>query len=81
MAERIKHTKAVRRYGTRYGRRNKDKVASLEAEQKKSHKCPKCNYVKVKRLSVGIWQCRNCNAKFTNRAYSVAKPVPIKSKD
>jgi len=81
MAESIKHYKAIGRYGTRYGRRNREKVALIEVEQKKSHKCPKCNYDKVKRLSVGIWQCSKCNAKFTSRAYGVTKPQPIKSND
>lgn len=79
MAESMKHSKAVRRYGTRYGRRNRDKVSLLEVEQRKKHKCPKCGYAKVKRLSVGIWQCSNCSAKFTSRAYTVSKPQVIKS--
>ncbi|HIH31962.1 TPA: 50S ribosomal protein L37ae [Candidatus Woesearchaeota archaeon] len=79
MAEGIKHLKAVRRYGTRYGRRNRDKVALVEVDQKRSHKCPKCAYPNVKRISVGIWQCSKCNAKFTSRAYTVSKPPAIKS--
>jgi large subunit ribosomal protein L37Ae len=79
MAESMKHYKAVRRYGTRYGRRNREKVALLEIEQKKRHKCPKCNYDSVSRLAVGIWQCGKCNAKFTSRAYTVSKPPAVKS--
>jgi len=74
MADAIKHFNAVRRYGTRYGRRNRYKVALIEVEQKKSHKCPKCAFMKVKRVSTGIWQCQKCNAKFTGRAYTVGKP-------
>lgn len=73
MAESIKHYKAVRRYGTRYGRRNRDKVARIEVEQRRSHKCPRCAFIKVKRVSTGIWQCQKCNAKFTSRAYTVSK--------
>ena len=72
-----KHLKAVRRYGTRYGRRNRDKVALIEVEQKKSHKCPKCNYPSVSRLSIGIWQCKKCSAKFTSRAYTVSKTQAV----
>jgi large subunit ribosomal protein L37Ae len=79
MAESMKHYKAVGRYGTRYGRRNKEKVALLEVEQKKSHKCPYCAFPKVGRVSVGIWQCDKCNAKFTSRAYTVSKVPAIKS--
>jgi large subunit ribosomal protein L37Ae len=81
MAEVMKHYKGVRRYGTRYGRRNREKVALLEVEQKKKHKCPKCNFPSVYRLSVGIWQCGKCKAKFTSRAYNVEKPGAIKSTD
>jgi large subunit ribosomal protein L37Ae len=79
MAETAKHSKAVGRYGTRYGRRNRNKVALIEVDQKKKHKCPKCGYAKVKRLSAGIWQCSNCKAKFTSRAYTVSKVQTIKS--
>jgi large subunit ribosomal protein L37Ae len=79
MAEKLKHYGAVKRYGTRYGRRNREKVALIEVEQKKKHKCPKCNFLKVKRISAGVWQCEKCKAKFTSRAYTVAKPQPVKS--
>jgi large subunit ribosomal protein L37Ae len=81
MAELIKHIKAVGRYGTRYGRRNRQKVALIEADQKKSHKCPYCAFPKVVRISVGIWQCDKCKAKFTSRAYTVSKVPAIKSKE
>ena len=81
MVEVLKHSKAIGRYGTRYGRRNRDKVAKLEVEQRKKHKCPKCAYDSVKRISVGIWQCRKCNAKFTSRAYTVSKPPAVKSSE
>ena len=79
MAEAIKHIKAVGRYGVRYGRRNRNKVALIEAEQKKKHKCPYCNFAKVKRVSVGIWQCEKCGIKFTSRAYTVSKPQAVKN--
>jgi large subunit ribosomal protein L37Ae len=61
---------SVKRFGTRYGPRNKEKLATLENEHRGKHKCPFCSYVKVKRVSSkGIWQCEKCNAKFTGRAY------------
>jgi len=78
MAESMKHYKAVGRYGTRYGRRNREKVALIEVEQKKKHKCPKCTFPRVTRISVGIWQCEKCKAKFTSRAYTVEKPPAIR---
>lgn len=79
MVETLKHYRAVRRYGTRYGRRNREKVALIEVEQRKKHKCPICRYAQVTRLSTGIWQCNKCKAKFTSKAYTVSKPSVIKS--
>ena len=66
-----------KRFGPRYGRRNRDKVATLEKGHRGKHKCPYCNYIKVRRLSRGIWECDKCNAKFAGKAYTfeVAKQV------
>ncbi|MBW3000020.1 50S ribosomal protein L37ae [Candidatus Woesearchaeota archaeon] len=61
---------SIKRFGARYGRSVKYKVGAIEHEQRKSHKCPKCSKVGVKRLSKGIWQCKKCDAKFAGRAYS-----------
>ena len=61
---------STKRYGTRYGPRNKQKVAVIESECRGRHKCPFCNYTQVKRLSRGIWQCGKCNAKFAGKAYT-----------
>lgn len=69
---------SVRRLGSRYGRTLRFKLGKIEAEQRKKHKCPYCNYKKVKRVSAGIWYCKKCGAKFTNKAYTVGKVSPIK---
>ena len=69
---------SVRRLGSRYGRTVRFKLGKIEAEQRKKHKCPYCNYKKVKRISAGIWHCRKCKATFTNKAYTVGKISPIK---
>jgi len=72
---------ATKRFGSRYGRTVRYKFIEIEREQRKLHKCPYCNKVAVKRLSVGIWHCRKCNSKFTGKAYSVKeKIVPMKEK-
>lgn len=57
------------RFGSRYGKRIRDKVAEIEAVQKKRHVCPKCDMPYVKRISTGIWQCKKCGAKFAGGAY------------
>ncbi len=70
MAEIIK-LGAAKRFGARYGRTNKHNFAKVEKEQRKKHKCPYCGKVAVKRLAVGIWECRRCDSKFTARAYTI----------
>ncbi len=69
---------SVKRFGARYGRRLREKLGKIEQEQHKLHRCPYCQFVKAKRVSVGIWECRKCESKFTNKAYTVGKLNPIK---
>ena len=69
---------SVKRFGARYGRKPKLKFSQIETEQRKLHKCPYCNKVAVKRVSLGIWKCRKCNAKFAGKAYSISKSFTIK---
>jgi len=77
----VKKFGSVKRFGARYGRRPKEKLAKIEAIQKGKHKCPYCHALKVKRLSVGIWNCRKCGAKFTGKAYSLKKIILKEEKE
>ena len=72
---------SVKRYGARYGRKLKLKLSKIETEQRKLHKCPYCSKIAVKRVALGIWHCRKCNAKFTGKAYSVTKKILGKSEE
>ncbi|MBT3690711.1 50S ribosomal protein L37ae [Candidatus Woesearchaeota archaeon] len=58
------------RFGARYGGPIKHKLSKIEAKQKKKYTCPKCLKDKIKRVSAGIWQCKNCNVKFAGKAYA-----------
>ena len=69
MAKKVKLGSA-KRFGPRYGARNRDRLASVENEHRGLHKCPFCHYIKVKRVSRGIWKCEKCNANFTGKAYT-----------
>ena len=73
MAKIKKELGSIKRFGARYGRTLKLKLAKIEKEQRKKHKCPYCNSMHVKRLAVGIWFCNKCKAKFTGKAYTLAK--------
>ena len=68
-----KSLKSGNKFGVRYGRKNRDKFAKIENEQRKLHKCPYCSLVKVKRLATGIWLCKKCGAMFASKAYTVSK--------
>jgi len=72
---------STKRFGAKYGRRLREKLGEVEEEQRKRHICPYCHAKAVKRISVGIWNCRKCKAKFTGKAYSVAKKIVFKDKD
>ncbi len=71
--------KTITRFGTRYGRTIRERLADIEEGYRGKHKCPHCNYVKVTRAAAGIWSCGKCNAKFTSRAFQLAKPAPVKN--
>ena len=65
---------STKRFGSRYGRRIRNKLEIVEKEQKKKHKCPYCNKINgIKRLAAGIWNCSKCDSKFTAKAYTISK--------
>jgi len=67
---------SAKRFGARYGPKLKHNFAKIEKEQRKRHKCPYCSTVSVRRVAMGIWHCRKCNAKFTGKAYTITKAAP-----
>ena len=71
----VKKHSSVERFGSRYGKTIRDKVARIEKRQKQKHCCPYCSYNQVKRIAAGIWQCKKCSTKFTGKAYSFDKKV------
>lgn len=77
---RNKQVSSGKRFGSRYGRRNRDRFAKLEKQARSRYKCPKCAYEKVERESAGIWLCGKCGAKFASKAYTVAKFPDLKQK-
>lgn len=70
--KKVEKLTSTKRFGARYGPRNKIKVDKIERIMQSYQKCPYCTYKKVKRLSLGVWKCEKCNAKFAGRAYAIA---------
>jgi len=68
---------SVKRFGTRYGRTVKHKLAKIEAGLRGKHKCPYCAKQKVKRVAMGIWNCQKCSTTFTARAYEIGEKISI----
>jgi large subunit ribosomal protein L37Ae len=69
MTTKSKKTKSAGRFGPRYGKKVRDKLAGVEKKQKRKQKCPFCERLGVKRLSKGIWKCSKCNKKFASDTY------------
>ena len=63
---------AAGRFGARYGRSVRHKIAEIESVQRKKQICLFCNGV-AKRLSKGIWQCKKCKKKFASNTFYVPK--------
>lgn len=67
----------VKRFGVRYGRTVKFRLAKIEKAQKKLQPCPYCEQQKAKKLFTGVYLCKKCGAKFTGRAFFLTKPEEI----
>lgn len=68
---------AAGRFGARYGQLVKRRIAKVEGKQRKKQKCPACGKT-IKRLSIGIWQCKSCKIKFAGHAYFIDDSLKIK---
>ena len=66
-----KKTGSAGRFEARYGKTLRQKVLSIEKNQRKKQKCPYCKNFTAKRVSMGIYLCRKCDSKFTGGAYAV----------
>ena len=76
MASGVRKVGSAGRYGARYGVKIRRGVEEVERLQKATYKCPKCEYMAVKRYASGIWRCRHCGLKFAGGAYSpVSKDI------
>jgi len=57
------------RFGSRYGKRAKDRFRDIQKASKSKHKCPNCLKPGFKRKASGIWECSKCGHKLAGKAY------------
>jgi large subunit ribosomal protein L37Ae len=68
----MKKVGPTRGLGVRYGSTVRKRYVKVITELKKPHRCPQCGFVKVHRVSVGVWQCGKCNYTYAGGAYTPA---------
>ncbi len=67
----------TRGLGSRYGATVRKRYVKVVAEMRKPHRCPQCGFLRVKRVSVGVWKCRKCGFTFTGGAYTPTTKLGI----
>jgi large subunit ribosomal protein L37Ae len=66
----MKKVGPTRGLGTRYGSTVRKRYVKVVTELKKPHRCPQCNFVRVHRVSVGVWKCKKCSFTYAGGAYT-----------
>ena len=67
---RTKKVGTTGRFGARYGATIRKRVRAIESKTYKPHKCPNCLSPKVKRVGLGIWECKKCGYKFAGGSWA-----------
>jgi large subunit ribosomal protein L37Ae len=67
-------TGSAGRFGPRYGRVSRRRVAEIEADTNADHTCPDCGATRVSRTGTGIWECSRCDHTFAGGAYRPETP-------
>jgi large subunit ribosomal protein L37Ae len=76
MAENTKsRTGSAGRFGARYGRVSRKRVAEIESDMHDDHVCPECGSDSVDRQGTGIWQCGRCDYKYAGGTYRPETPA------
>ena len=70
----------TRGFGPRYGSTVRKRYIKVITELKKPHKCPQCGFVRVRRVSVGVWKCGKCEFTFAGGAYTPVTKLGVVAK-
>jgi large subunit ribosomal protein L37Ae len=74
MAKKKGRTGGAGRFGARYGRVARRRVAEIEAGMRDDHECPECGEHRVERQGTAIWECADCGHTFTGGTYRPQTP-------
>ena len=69
MSKRTQKAGIAARFGPRYGVSVRRNAAAALRRSKASYRCPRCQYQKVRRQSIGIWVCSKCGHTFAGGAW------------
>ena len=67
----------TRGLGPRYGSTVRKRYIKVITGLRKSHRCPQCSFVRVRRVSVGIWKCSKCEYTFAGGAYTPSTKLGV----
>ena len=80
MGRKTKKVGMARGLGTRYGSTLRKRYVKVLTEEKRTHKCPQCGAKAVKRVSVGVWNCKKCEKTFAGGAYTPETKLGVVAK-
>ena len=80
MGRNVKKVAMTRGFGARYGATLRKRYIKVVTEAKRTHKCPQCGAEAVKRVSVGVWNCRKCSVTFAGGAYTPITKLGVVAK-
>jgi len=80
MGRKTKKVAMTRGFGARYGVTLRKRYIKVVTEARRTHKCPQCGVVAVKRVSVGVWNCRKCGVTFAGGAYTPVTKLGVVAK-
>ncbi len=63
------------RFGARYGRVARKRVAEIEAEMRDDHTCSECGEDRITRTDTAIWSCESCGHTFAGGTYRPETPA------
>lgn len=68
-------TGSAGRFGARYGRVSRKRVADIERMMRRDHACPECGEDEVSREGTGVWACSSCGHQFAGGAFVPQTPA------